>query len=244
MAKILLYRLTDDSGFAPNPFWGYLTLATCTPNHQRASLRVGDWILGVESKSLSQKRKEKGCNVKINTSLIFVAKVNEILSLNQYFKDHRFADKKHVNDPEDWLKRRGDNNYYIEDGKWKWIRGHDHEPKKLRNEPDEKVFFYRKDFEKLWKDESMRKKYGDILKDIRGDRVFISSEFIYFGDSGIEFSPDFIDILPRARGIKYCPEYRKNDFKAYIHSLFEKFRKGVIGNPINCCINRNECNIQ
>ena len=31
--KICTYTMTSDTGFAPNPFYGYCTLAACTPNH-------------------------------------------------------------------------------------------------------------------------------------------------------------------------------------------------------------------
>ena len=27
--RLFAYKMTHDTGFAPNPFWGYLTLATC-----------------------------------------------------------------------------------------------------------------------------------------------------------------------------------------------------------------------
>lgn len=47
MSKILTYKMTYDGGFAPNPFWDYLTLATCTPNHMNANLWPGDWIVGL-----------------------------------------------------------------------------------------------------------------------------------------------------------------------------------------------------
>lgn len=29
--RLFAYKMTHDTGFAPNPFWGYLTLATCKP---------------------------------------------------------------------------------------------------------------------------------------------------------------------------------------------------------------------
>ena len=30
-----------DTGFAPNPFWGYCTLAVCTPNHMGVQTSEG-----------------------------------------------------------------------------------------------------------------------------------------------------------------------------------------------------------
>jgi hypothetical protein len=39
-----------DSGLAPNPFWGWCTLAVCTPNHQGSAGKLGDWIAGFSPK--------------------------------------------------------------------------------------------------------------------------------------------------------------------------------------------------
>ncbi|MGE3595803.1 MAG: hypothetical protein AB7N70_09645 [Dehalococcoidia bacterium] len=39
------YKMTHDTGFAPNPFWGCLTLATCKPGI-RQTRGPGDWIAG------------------------------------------------------------------------------------------------------------------------------------------------------------------------------------------------------
>ncbi len=51
MVKYSAYKVTHDSGFVPNPFWGYLTLVICTPNRMRARLVEGGWIIGVEGKN-------------------------------------------------------------------------------------------------------------------------------------------------------------------------------------------------
>ena len=32
--RLCSYVVKYDTGFAPNPFWGFCTLAACTPNHQ------------------------------------------------------------------------------------------------------------------------------------------------------------------------------------------------------------------
>jgi Nucleotide modification associated domain 2 len=49
--RLFSYKMTNDSGFAPNPFWGRLTLATCKPEIRKAK-RVGDWIAGFTSREL------------------------------------------------------------------------------------------------------------------------------------------------------------------------------------------------
>jgi hypothetical protein len=239
MEKYLCYKITHDSGFAPNPFWGYLTLAACTPNHMKASLVPGDWIIGVESKSLANQRKRKGCNIAINQSLIYAAKINEILTLDEYFRDSRFQAKK-FNKNGNWKERRGDNVYFIKNNQWRWLRCHGHEPDHLRNLHDSQVFFDVKQLDNYWKDKKMKKTYGVILQDLRGNTVFISNEFLYFGDKGINFPQKFTDCVPQ-RGIKYCPQNRVNDLENYLDNLIKTYRYGVHGNPINCCI-YNNCN--
>ena len=44
MARIYSYVVRYDSGFAPNPFYGYCTLATCKPDIRgRGGWRLGGW---------------------------------------------------------------------------------------------------------------------------------------------------------------------------------------------------------
>ncbi len=230
MPKILFYKMTYDGGFAPNPFWGYLTLAACTPNHQRADLKKGDWLVGVESKSLSQQREKVGLKKNIKRALIYIACVDEVMDLTSYFFDKRFADKRYRRD-KDWRKRRGDNVYYLDKKIWKWTRGHNHEPEGLKSSPNSEVFFPETRFAFLWRHQKAR--YGVILQDIRGNRVFISKKFSYFGDKCIEAPREFHPYIPD-RGIKYC---KKNDpnFDVLLNKIEELLNKynGLVGEPIN-----------
>ena len=45
MPTLFSYVVRFDSGFAPNPFYGYCTLATCKPRIRKAA-GVGDWVVG------------------------------------------------------------------------------------------------------------------------------------------------------------------------------------------------------
>jgi len=71
-----------DYGFAPNPFFGVCTLATCKPVIRRTAA-VGDWIVGTGSRSYNREG-----------YLVFAFKVTEILHYNEYWNDPRFQDKK------------------------------------------------------------------------------------------------------------------------------------------------------
>ena len=46
--SLFSYVVRYDSGFAPNPFHGFCTLATCKPGI-RAHANVGDWVVGTAS---------------------------------------------------------------------------------------------------------------------------------------------------------------------------------------------------
>lgn len=103
--RLISYKMTHDSGFAPNPFHGYLTLATCKPGIRRAgSRRIGDWIAGFTSAALCGDR--VGCE-----RLVYLMRVDEICTLADYFRDPRFAAKIPRKDSPDWIERVGDNIY-------------------------------------------------------------------------------------------------------------------------------------
>lgn len=74
--------MARDYGFAPNPFFGYCTVATCKPKI-RETAAVGDWILGTGSK-----RNDRDGHV------VFAMHVTEALSFEQYWWDPRFQKKK------------------------------------------------------------------------------------------------------------------------------------------------------
>nr|WP_051593683.1 hypothetical protein [Achromobacter sp. DH1f] len=84
MARIHSYVVRYDSGFAPNPFYGYCTLATCKPSIRRGA-NLGDWIVG--SGSASSRVRRGGC-------LVFAMRVTETLTIDEYSTDSRFELKK------------------------------------------------------------------------------------------------------------------------------------------------------
>lgn len=82
-SNLYTYPITRDFGFAPNPFHGVCTLATCKP-HVRKAAKVGDWVMGVGGSSLGTVRRK----------CIFLMKVSEIFSFQDYWNDSRFSLKK------------------------------------------------------------------------------------------------------------------------------------------------------
>ena len=80
--RLYSYVVARDFGFAPNPFCGVCTLATCKPEiRQRAA--VGDWVAGLTS---SSDRNAPG--------LVYVMRVDEVLTYDAYWNDARFQFKK------------------------------------------------------------------------------------------------------------------------------------------------------
>lgn len=84
MPRLHSYVVRYDSGFAPNPFYGYCTLATCKPDI-RNSAKLGDWVVGSGSAARPVQR---------GGYLVHAMRVTEILSFQDYDADPRFAAKK------------------------------------------------------------------------------------------------------------------------------------------------------
>lgn len=111
--NIYSYVVRRDYGFAPNPFYGYCTLATCMPVIRRHA-QVGDWIIGTGSKT---KHRE--------TNLVYYMVISEILSFTDYWNDMRFLIKRP--DLKGSKKRAyGDNIYHFEPdgGAWRQLNSH------------------------------------------------------------------------------------------------------------------------
>lgn len=103
--RLCSYVVKNDTGFAPNPFWGYCTLAACTPNHMGVRLQEGDWILGHQT-------------VAQGNGLVYAMQVDEALCFDKYFGDGRFNRKKPLFG-RTWKESCGDN-IYVRDSRGRW----------------------------------------------------------------------------------------------------------------------------
>lgn len=103
--QIRSYVVRYDGGFAPNPFAGFLTLATCKPQIRKHS-SVGDLIVGTGSvESVGSDR------------LVFAAKITAVVPIQDYGSLSEYADKRPKLKGENW-RRYGDNYYTFENGHW------------------------------------------------------------------------------------------------------------------------------
>ena len=120
--SIFMYTVRYDDGFAPNPFHGVCSLATCKPDIRKAA-RLGDIVIG-KAAAPDGKR------------TVFVMEVGEILKYDDYWCDPRYQRKKpQINGS--LMMACGDNIYHrlIPDGKW--IQAHSYHSKRDgTEEPD------------------------------------------------------------------------------------------------------------
>ena len=102
--RLFSYILARDYGFAPNPFFGVCTLATCKPKI-RQTASIGDWIIGTGSSKYGRQG-----------YLIFAMRVTETMTFNEYWDDERFRRKK-PNMMGSTKQAFGDNIYSRDDGR-------------------------------------------------------------------------------------------------------------------------------
>ena len=106
-ARLYSYIVARDFGFAPNPFYGFCTLATCKPQIRKKA-EVGDWIIGTGSKSKGR-----------DGRLVYAMRVTEAMSFDEYWADSRFQRKRP--DMHASLKKAfGDNSYHRESDTAPW----------------------------------------------------------------------------------------------------------------------------
>jgi len=111
--KCYSYVIPRDFGFAPNPFYGICTLATCKPKI-RESASIGDWIIGCGAAA----NKKSGF-------LVYAMQVNRKLDFINYWNSREFARKKPVMNGS--LKQMyGDNIYHYKPSQHIWIQSDSH----------------------------------------------------------------------------------------------------------------------
>lgn len=107
-AVIHAYIVEHDIGFAPNPFFGYCTVACCKPRI-RGNAQLGSWLVGIGSK-----------NDGIRGKLVYAMQVEERITFDQYWCDERFQCK--VPNYYGSLKQAQGDNIYRQDGDGNWIQ--------------------------------------------------------------------------------------------------------------------------
>lgn len=107
--KMQSYIIEHDMGFAPNPFHGFCTLATCKPKIRRYT-SVGDYVLGTGSKKRSQQNR-----------VIYLMRVGKITPFDKYWADLQYARKKAVMNGS-IAQCYGDNIYHHDRDTGDWVQ--------------------------------------------------------------------------------------------------------------------------
>jgi hypothetical protein len=110
--KLYSYVVARDFGFAPNPFFGFCTLATCKPRI-REHASVGDWVIGTGAKT----------NYQYDGRLIYAMLVSEVLDFDTYWNDPRFILKRP--NLKGSLKVMYGDNIYRREGR-RWVQADSH----------------------------------------------------------------------------------------------------------------------
>jgi len=104
--KCFRYKLDHDYGFAPNPFWGIMTLATCKAQlRHNKRLELGDWVAGFGSVGMNN----------LNC-LIYAMKVEQVLTFDEYWDNPKYDCKRPVVTGT-LCQMYGDNVYHTVEGK-------------------------------------------------------------------------------------------------------------------------------
>lgn len=106
------YVVARDFGFAPNPFNGFCTLATCKPDIRNAA-KVQDWVFGWGAVALGHRGR-----------LVYAMQVSEVISYVDYFSESIYQCKKPVLHGS--LKQTFGDNIYTKNATGDWIQLNSH----------------------------------------------------------------------------------------------------------------------
>jgi hypothetical protein len=108
-----MYVVDRDFGFAPNPFHGYCTLATCKPGI-RSTANIDDWVFGMGGSRLNAKGR-----------CIFAMRITEKITFNEYWSNPVYSDKKPIRNGSSKMMV-GDNIYRYDAGSNHWYQADSH----------------------------------------------------------------------------------------------------------------------
>ncbi len=195
---LYIYVVARDFGFAPNPFHGLCTLATCVPRI-RASAQIGDWILGVG-----------GSRLRATGKCIYLMKVSEVLTFNDYWSDTRFYRKRPVRNGSS-LMMVGDNVYHQEPGNDTWIQSDSH-----HSNPDGTT------------------NHMNLETDTSSDHVLVSDHFYYFGRSAPTINFASIEYKNhRGHSKKLLDDNNVADFINSIEQVYKNIINLVLDDPFD-----------
>lgn len=196
--KLFSYVVARDYGFAPNPFYGVCTLATCKPRI-RSAAQIGDWVVGTGSSAHCKKG-----------FLIYAMCITEIITFNQYWNDQRFQQKK-PNLRGSKKQAFGDNIYFKKpNGHWQQQDSH---------------HSY----------ECGKPNLFNIKNDTQTEKILISTDYAYWGDSGPQIPNKFRNFkgFDLCAGRNHKSQFPESLVKQFVDWFYSLDAKGYLGVPLD-----------
>jgi hypothetical protein len=191
---ILSYIVESDFGFAPNPYWGTMTLTTCKSPIRCDAKRLCDlhdefWIIGTGSKNVHI---SDGSYKDYSKKLVFAMRISKILTLKDYdsycIQTNSDLHDKIPKKSTDFKRMVGDCIYRYP------IRGNDPIQRPGLHCPDH------------------------IEDDLKGKYSLHSNDFYYFGVNAVTIPNEFNDLIIAGQG------YKKNEKEVLILSFLSWLR--------------------
>ena len=182
------YVITRDYGFAPNPFWNICSLATCKPQIRERAL-MGDWVAGFG-----------GANTAISHKMVFLMRVDEICTFDEYWEDPRFLVKRPRFDG-NYQQCYGDNIYHHIGNEWMQENSHHSYVDGINQ--------------------------NNLLHDTRIDRVLLSFYYWYFGENAIELPEEFAEAIAAGRPYKKLPDNICANIVDWVGCHYEMGQQGL-----------------
>lgn len=206
--EIFRYIMAHDYGLAPNPFGKFCTLAVCkSVIRKNKNLKEGDWVLGFGGKGM-----------KMSGRLIHAMKIDEVISLQDYWHDARFQYKKPVHNGS-LIQLYGDNFYHHEVG--------------IKN-PELEDWIQEHSAHSL-NEKEMNMEH--LERDVRGENVLVAKqgEYYYWGKEAIILPKNMQHVCSKVRDVIYkdLSAEQKDNFVNWLTSNYEP---GIMGSPSNWSI--------
>ena len=206
MNHLYCYKMTWDTEFAPNPYCGVLTLATCKPTIRRCAM-IGDWVSGWAARIVHDNDR-LAYSFKEGQNLIYLARVTKKIPFEQYWNEY----------PEKRPKKLNTERSRVAKGCGSGCAG-----TKVKYDVGDNIYEPSDNGDFIQHENSNHFEW-DKLHDLSGKNVLICDEFYYFGvKNALRIEKDlFPFIIPR------CKKIALSDASGLIDFITDRYVPGII----------------
>lgn len=205
--RLFSYKMTHDTGFAPNPFHGIITLSCCKPGIRKTK-QIGDWIAGFTSKTLihnhnsyAKKHGSKKYKKFDEEELVFLMRVEKKLTFDEFWNNPDFEYKRFTEESK--IAKRGDNIYFANSD-----LSHGYEQVTNNNHKEK-----------------------DRERDLSGVYILASKNFYYFGVNSLKLDPTIAPKIPRTQTCYGIRTHDESKIKVFIDYIQNSYSPGIHGHP-------------